>query len=124
MVLNCLNRKILPLPLNETLLVLIPKMNNPKTLIHFRPISLCNVLYKIITKVIVNRLKPLLLKVMDLKQTSFILGRNITSNIIIYQKVLHTFRRKKGIFRDMLIKLDLEKAYDRLEWPFIKDTLL
>lgn len=123
-VLQCLNQKILPQGFNDTFLVLIPKTDNPTTLRQFRPISLCDVVYKTITKMIVNRLKPLLPKFISLMQTSFILRRNISDNIIIYQEVLHSFQRKKGLAGCMMVKIDLEKAYDRLEWGFVSTTLL
>lgn len=90
----------------------------------FQPISLCNVVYKTTTKTIVNRLKPLLPKFMAPMQMSFISGRNISDNVIIYQEVLHSFNRKTGRSRDMMTKIDLEKAYVQLEWGFIKDTLV
>lgn len=83
-VLNCLNVGFLPRDLNNTLLVLIPKVASPKTIKQFRPISLCNVAYKTITKAIVNRLKPLLPQVISPNQTSFILRRNISNNMIVY----------------------------------------
>lgn len=122
MVLNCLNHKHLPAQINETFLSLIPKTNCTETLMHFRSISLCNVVYKTITKTIVNLLKSLLPKFVSPSQTSFIPGRNISDNVIIFQEVLHSFRKKKGRAGDVMIKLDLEKAYDRLDWAFIEDT--
>ena len=57
-------------------------------------------------------------------QSSFVPGRHITDNRIIYQEVLHSMRKKKGGKGTMLIKIDLEKAYDRLSWPFIRDTVI
>lgn len=123
LVLSVLDGHGLPDGLNETFLVLIPKMDSPALPSHFRPIGLCNVLYKIITKAIVNRIKPLLPVVTSNTQTSFVPGRQITDNIVIVQEVIHTMRRKQGGKGYMTLKIDFEKAYDRLKWDFIRNTL-
>ncbi|XP_039053962.1 uncharacterized protein LOC120196158 [Hibiscus syriacus] len=81
--------------LNSTLLVLLPKVDNPETITQFRPISLCLVLYKIITKVIVNRIKPILPELVSKCQTSFIPGRSIIDNIVLAQELVHSMRVKK-----------------------------
>lgn len=57
------------------------------------------------------------------QQSSFVPGRQITDNIIVYQETLNTLRNRKGKRGHMVIKIDLEKAYDRLDWNFIRDTL-
>ena len=77
-----------------------------------------------VTKIIVNRLQALFLDLIDIHQTSFVLGRCITENIIIAQEVVHSMRRKMGKKGLMAIKIDLEKAYDRLNWIFIHETLM
>lgn len=109
--------------MNETLIVLIPKVPTPKDLTQFRPISLCRVLYKLLTKTIVNRLKLILPKVVALDQCSFVPGRQITNNVMIVQEVLHSMRKKRGVRGMMILKLDLEKVYDRVSWNFVLDTL-
>lgn len=124
MVLEVLQGKGMPAGLNDTFIALIPKVEHPEKAAQFRPIGLCNVGYKIITKVIVNRLKPILPTLISNTQSSFVPGRQITDNIVIMQEVLHTMRRKKGAKGYMAIKIDFEKAYDRLRWSFIRDTLL
>ncbi|KAL4348482.1 hypothetical protein GQ457_17G005590 [Hibiscus cannabinus] len=96
---------------NCTLLVLIPKVEVPSSIKQFRPISLCTVLYKIITKILVERLKPFLSRWVSETQASFIPGRHITDNIIIAQEVMHSMAMKKGRLAWMAIKVDLEKAF-------------
>ncbi|XP_050216415.1 uncharacterized protein LOC126667478 [Mercurialis annua] len=110
--------------LNKTLITLIPKSSKPETIKDFRPISLCTVMYKLVTKIITNRLKSIMPRIINPTQVSFIAGRNITDNIIIAQEVIHSMRIKKGKEGWFAIKVDLEKAYDRLNWNFIEDTLL
>ena len=124
MVIKILHRQCIPPNLNETFLVLIPKVKNPSKVSQFWPISLCNGTYKLITKVIVQRLKEVLPLLISPSQASFIPQRQINDNIIIMQEVLHTMKKKKGGKGLLVIKIDLEKAYDHLNWAFIRDTLI
>ncbi|XP_074336953.1 uncharacterized protein LOC141674128 [Apium graveolens] len=111
--------------LNETNLVLISKKKNPSMVSDLRPISLCNVLIKIITKVMENRLKVLLDVVVSETQSAFTPGRLISDNILVSYEVMHYLKnRTYGKEGFMAIKLDMSKAYDRLEWVFMKDVLL
>lgn len=114
----------IPPSLNSTFITLIPKVDVPDSPKQFRPIGLCNVTYKIITKVIVNRLKTIFPKLISPTQASYVPGRQITDNIVIFQEVLHSMRSKQGHTGLMANKIDLEKVYDRLKWSFIKETLL
>ncbi|XP_028089245.1 uncharacterized protein LOC114289680 [Camellia sinensis] len=109
--------------INQTLLCLIPKSDHPETITQFRPIGLCNTIYKVITKTLVARLRPFLNDIISPLQSSFIPGRKGTDNVIIVQECVHQFKSKKGKSGNMLIKLDLEKAFDRLEWGFIRQVL-
>nr|KYP49443.1 Retrovirus-related Pol polyprotein LINE-1 [Cajanus cajan] len=109
--------------INATLITLIPKVNNVVSLKQMRPISLYNVYYKVITKVLASRRRKVMEGLVSPNQCSFVPHRQTTDNIIITQEVIHSMKnrsRKKGW---MAIKIDLEKAYDRLKWKFIKDTL-
>ena len=114
----------IPPELNDALVVLIPKVGKPDKITQFRPISLCNVLFKIITKTMVERLKQVMVKLIGPAQSSFIPGRVSTDNIVIVQEAVHSMQRKKGRKGWMLLKLDLEKAYDRIRWDFLEDTLI
>lgn len=112
--------EILPSGISDTLLILIPKNPHPKNLAQMRPTSLCNTSYKAITKMIANRLKTIIDSVIAPNQSSFVPERLISDNIIIYQEVLNSMRTKKMGKGFMTIKIDLEKAYDRLSWQFIR----
>ena len=80
--------KKIPELLNKTLIALIPKILSPKTISHFRPISLCNTIYKIVTKILVNRLKHLMPTLVSPSQIAFVLGRKGTDNVIIAQELV------------------------------------
>lgn len=113
----------MPEGLNDTLISLVPKVNIPEKASQFRPISLCNVGYKVITKAMANRIKEIMRKLVGQEQSSFVPDRQIVDNIIVYQEVMHSMRKKDGNKKMMALKIDLEKAYDRLSWDFIRDTL-
>lgn len=89
----------------------------------FKPISLCNVGYKVITKILANRLKLVLDGLISPFQSPFIPGRSISENIVLTQEILYKFSKKTGSGASMAAKLDMAKAYDRVEWDFIKEIL-
>jgi hypothetical protein len=97
---------------NATFLTLIQKEDNAASPSKYRPISLCNVVYKIITKVISNRLKPLLTILISQKQMGYVEGRKILDGIIIAHEVIHSLKITKKL--GMLLKLDLSNAFNRL----------
>ncbi|KAA3458641.1 reverse transcriptase [Gossypium australe] len=105
---------------NTTDIVLFPKISQPTILVNFRPISLCTVIYKIVTKAIMNRLQDVIGNCIDKAQSVFVLGRLISDNVLLAYELLHTFRRKKtGKKGYKAVKLDMSKAYDRVEWDFV-----
>lgn len=110
--------------LNQTLITLIPKCNSPESINNYRPIGLCNTIYKIITKLIMARLHWVLNQLVSPLQTAFVPNRKGVDNAIIVQELVHTMSRKQGSEGLMSIKIDLEKAYDWFEWSFIRDTFL
>lgn len=108
------NGQQIPSEINKTLIVLIPKVEHSDSLQLYRPISLCPVIYKAITKIVANGLKGILHDLIGSMQTSFVPGRHIMENIIIAQEVINTMRWKSRKIGQILIKVDLEKAYDKL----------
>ncbi|CAL1389097.1 unnamed protein product [Linum trigynum] len=110
--------------LNHTLLALIPKVKNPVTPKEYRPISLCNVVYKLVSKVLANRLKPLLNQVISEEQSAFVPGRVIIDNIMAAFECFHTMKRKKkSRIAYCAAKIDMAKAYDRVEWHFLESMM-
>jgi hypothetical protein len=108
----------IPQSLNSTFLALIPKTDNPETLDDFRPISLCNCAYKIISKVIARRVKRILSERISEEQFGFLEGRQIHEAIGIAQEGLHSMKTRK--LKGAVLKIDLSKAYDRVSWLFIR----
>lgn len=121
MVLDFLNGGIFYHVLNSTYIVLIPKSSNAGSVAEYRPISLCYVVYKLIAKVMANRLKVVLPNIISQQQSAFVPGCLISDNIIVAYEALHMMntrmRGKKGY---MAIKVDMSKAYDRVEWEFLE----
>jgi hypothetical protein len=121
--LQVLNGENNPKPLNDTHICLIPKINNPSHPSDFRPISLCNFSLKIITKTIANRLKAILLDLITQNQSAFVPGRLISDNTIIAQEIFQYLNQTTKQFGYVGIKTDMAKAYDRLEWGFLRATM-
>lgn len=113
----------IPSGVNDTLISFILKCHNPESIGQFRPISLCNTSYKLITKILVNRLRPFFDDLVSTFQSSFVPGRRAADNVVILGEAIYVLKNKKWRGGLMIVKLDLEKAYDRLEWSFIKGML-
>ena len=110
--------------LKGTNIALIPKKPHLTLMTDLRPISLCNVVYKIISKVLANRLKQIIDSIISESQSAFIPGRLITDNIMVAFEVMHYMKRKtKGKESWMALKLDMSKAYDRVEWNYLQAVL-
>lgn len=96
-VLNALNSGVMPCEINDPYICLIPKVKSLKKITEFWPISLCNVIHKLISKILANRLKRILAAVIDKSQSAFVRGRLITDNVLVAFKTMHYIdQRKKG----------------------------
>lgn len=115
----------LPPGINLTHITLVPKTQHPENIGQFRPISCCNFIYKVFSKVMANRMRMLLNLIISDNQSAFIKGRQIQDNLIIAHEFFNSLKKKRGRGTDvMMIKLDMNKAYDRLEWKFVEQVML
>ena len=123
-ILSYLNLATLPHPINHTFITLVPKIINPQSVNDFRPISLCNVLYKIFSKVLANRLKKILPQIITEHQSAFTKNRLIFDNILVAFETLHSMKNHKTSKNGyMALKLDMSKAYDMVEWSFLEEIM-
>lgn len=118
------DQKVMPEGVNTTAIVLIPKKKESKELKDFRPISLCNVIYKVVAKCLVNHLRPILESIISQEQSAFIPGRMITDNALIAFECFHNIAQSKRESQEFCAyKLDLAKAYDRVDWQYLEGVL-
>ncbi|XP_025665275.1 uncharacterized protein [Arachis hypogaea] len=115
---------VLPSRIGDTIIVLVPKTNYPETLNQLRPISCCNFIYKIISKVLVIRLRRIIDAIVSPIQSAFVGRRLIQDNMVIVQEMFHALNKKgQHASRNLAVKIDMNKAYDRVEWSFLEATL-
>ncbi|KAJ9675260.1 hypothetical protein PVL29_024282 [Vitis rotundifolia] len=107
--------------LNTTFLVLIPKKGGAEDLGDFQPISLLGGLYKLLAKVLANRLKKVLGKVVSMDQNAFVRGKQILDASLIANEVINFWQKCKE--KGLICKLDIEKAYDSINWNFLMKVL-
>lgn len=111
--------------MNETTIVLIPKIPVPEPVSHFRPISLCNCSYKILLKILANRIKPFLPSLISHHQGAFVPNRQIQDNILIAHETFHYLKHKKSkLDFEIGLKVNMNKAYDRVEWDFLEGVMI
>ncbi|GKD94042.1 sodium/hydrogen exchanger 6 [Tanacetum coccineum] len=109
--------------LNHTIISLIPKVTTLARINDYHPISCCNVLYKCISKIITNRVKEGLGDIVSINQYAFVPGRRIYYNILLTQELMRNYHRRRGPPR-CAFKVDIQKAYDTVDWGFIETILV
>nr|GEV20939.1 hypothetical protein [Tanacetum cinerariifolium] len=112
----------LPKGINSTILTLIPKKKGAKTMKHYRPISCCNVIYKTISKILANRLKVLLPEFITPNQSAFVKDRLLMENLLLVTEIIKDYH-KEDITARCAIKIDILKAFDSVQWPFLLNVL-
>lgn len=123
-ILGCIQQCSMPQGMNDANITLVPKKAVPEGMGDLRPIALCNVAYKILTKMLANRLKDVIGDVVSDSQSAFIPGRLITDNVLVASEVLHFLKRKqRGQCGWGALKLDMAKAYDRMEWGYLREIM-
>ncbi|GKV24205.1 hypothetical protein SLEP1_g33843 [Rubroshorea leprosula] len=106
---------------NASFIVLVPKKENPQCLGEYRPISLIGCIYKIISKILANRLRKVMSSLIGPQQSAFIEGRQITDGIIIFNEMVHEAKSSKKPV--LIFKADFEKAYDSINWKFLDSMM-
>lgn len=116
---------MMPKVINETNVVLLPKVEVPAIMRDLRPISLCNVLYRVVSKVLGNRLQYLLPRIISVEQSAFVKRRSIVDNVMVAFELIHHMETKHNAKTgDATLKIDISKAYDRVDWGYLEAILL
>jgi hypothetical protein len=100
---------------------LLPKQKEASHIKQYRPICLLNVSFKIFTKVMINRMTGIASKLISPSQTTFMSGRNIMKGVVMLHGTIHEIHQKK--MSEVILKLDFEKTYDKVNWEFLHQTL-
>ncbi|KAL1207285.1 putative mitochondrial protein [Cardamine amara subsp. amara] len=115
---------LMPSQLNHNNICLLTKIDKPEKMSDYHPISLCNTSYKIISKILMTRLKYILSEIISPEQTCFVPGRQITDNVMVAHELLHSlnhYHRQSKSY--MAMKTDIRKTYDRVEWNFLEKAM-
>lgn len=104
-------------------LILVPKIEDLTRVGDFRPISVCNVLYKIVSKLLERRLKPFISGLISPSQSAFVPGREIAENVLLLREILHSFNSKNYSNSEFCLKVDLSKDFDRMDWGYLEIIL-
>ncbi|CAN1757082.1 Putative ribonuclease H protein At1g65750 [Linum perenne] len=119
-----LNEFSIPATVHATNIVLLPKKQNPASMADLRPISLCDVRYRLVSKVLANRLRQIIPQIIGIEQSAFVEGRSIIDNVLIATETLHTMNtRRYAKDGEFAIKIDISKAFDRVEWCYLEMML-
>ncbi|XP_060967001.1 uncharacterized protein LOC133035175 [Cannabis sativa] len=121
-ILNFFEEGIMPTSLKDAVITLILKTQEPKDASDYRPIACCNTVYKCISKMICSRLTEVLPSLVNDNQGAFVKNRLLAHNIMIFQDLLKGYTRK-NIYARCIMKIDLSKAYDTVDWQFVEDLL-
>lgn len=108
----------LPKGVNSTILALIPKKTDSLLMKDYRPIACCNVLYKVVSKILANRLRKLLPNIISENQSAFIKGRLLMENLLLASEMVKDYH-KEGISPRCVMKIDISKAFDSVQWEFV-----
>ncbi|WMV34807.1 hypothetical protein MTR67_028192 [Solanum verrucosum] len=108
-------------PVNCTVITLVPKNSSPVNIKEYRPIACCTIIYKIIAKVLASRMQKVMARIISEAQSGFIPGRKIVDNIILATELVKAYSRQHISPRCML-KIDLQKAYDSVEWSYLEQA--
>ena len=108
--------------LNSIFIALIPKVDSPQWVADFRPISLVSSVYKILSKVLANRLRKVVGKFISTTQSAFIKGRQILDGILIANEIVDDAKKSKKEL--LLFKVDFEKAYDSVDWGYLDEVMV
>ncbi|XP_074299355.1 uncharacterized protein LOC141630432 [Silene latifolia] len=123
-ILRFLNSGVMLKEWNNTLIVLIPKVDKPELVSQYRPISLCNVLYRLASKCLANRLKLVISSLVSDSQQAFVPERLMSDGCLVAQEIMHYINKtKRGTNCYAALKLDMHKAFDRVSWQFLMSVL-
>ncbi|XP_074277936.1 uncharacterized protein LOC141601541 [Silene latifolia] len=123
-ILRFLNTGVMLKEWNSTHVVLLPKVDQPEMVSQFRPISLCNVVYRLASKCLANRIKLVISSLISDSQQAFVPGRLMSDSSVIAHEIIHYFNKtKKGSIFYAVLKLDMHKAFDRVSWHFLMEVM-
>lgn len=116
------DKGFLPKGINSTILVLIPKKNDASFMKDYRPISCCNVIYKVISKLLANCMKDILPLFISVSQSVFVKDRLLMENVLLASELVKSYH-KESVSERSAVKIDISKAFDSVQWSFLLNVL-